>query len=95
MSYDFYKDDVNLHIELAKYKKGDPYPEHEFYSVNKYFEFRKQQNKYSEGIASSNEHIKNMLDRLTTDIPDKKEYTYAYFILRDWKQVNSKKSIWV
>ena len=99
MSYDFLhnflKDDVTLHIELKKHKKGDSYPQHDFYWVNKYFDYRKEQNKYSEGVASSNEHIRNTIDRLMADNPDKEEYTYAYFILKEWKQKHSRKSIWV
>lgn len=95
MSYDFLKDDVTLHIEFAKYKKGEPYPEYNFYWVDKYFNFRKEQNKYSEGVACSNEHIKNMIDRLLIDNPDKEEYTYAFFILKEWKHMPLRKSIWV
>lgn len=65
---------ISIRLEMGKHKKGAPYPEYDFTGVEHVAT-------KSETIATSNQAVKDQIDRGHNNNPDATEVPYFYFQL--------------
>jgi hypothetical protein len=65
---------ISIRLEMGKHKKGAPYPEYDFTGVEHIAT-------KSESVATSNQAVRDQIDRGHTNNPDATEATYFYFQL--------------